>query len=66
MSVEQTTPAYAGEEPRSGGYRPELRRTLGFKDLVFYGLIFMVPIAPFGIFGGVVPRRPVAWWPSRT
>ncbi|MER7273487.1 APC family permease [Dactylosporangium sp. NPDC000244] len=36
-----------------GGYRPELRRTLGFRDLVFYGLIFMVPIAPFGIFGGV-------------
>ncbi|ADD44559.1 APC family permease [Stackebrandtia nassauensis] len=33
------------------GYRQELRRTVGFADLVFYGLIFMVPIAPFGIFG---------------
>ncbi|HZE41317.1 MAG TPA: APC family permease [Stackebrandtia sp.] len=33
------------------GYRQELRRTIGFADLVFYGLIFMVPIAPFGIFG---------------
>jgi amino acid transporter len=35
------------------GYRQELRRTLGFRDLVVYGLIFMVPIAPFGIFGSV-------------
>ncbi|MFG2042118.1 APC family permease [Dactylosporangium sp. NPDC048998] len=26
---------------------------LGFRDLVFYGLLFMVPIAPMGIFGGV-------------
>jgi amino acid transporter len=33
------------------GYRQELRRSIGFTDLVFYGLIFMVPIAPFGIFG---------------
>ena len=38
---------------QAGGYRPELRRTLGFRDLVVYGLIFMVPIAPFGIFGSV-------------
>jgi amino acid transporter len=35
------------------GYRPELRRTMGFADLLFYGLIFMVPIAPMGIFGSV-------------
>ncbi|GAA3046303.1 APC family permease [Actinokineospora globicatena] len=35
------------------GYTQELRRTLGFKDLLVYGLIFMVPIAPFGIFGSV-------------
>jgi len=35
------------------GYRQELRRTLGLRDLLTYGLIFMVPIAPFGIFGGV-------------
>ena len=33
------------------GYRQELRRSIGFPDLIFYGLIFMVPIAPFGIFG---------------
>ncbi|MER7205663.1 APC family permease [Streptosporangium sp. NPDC000239] len=35
------------------GYRQELRRTLSFNDLLIYGLIFMVPIAPFGIFGSV-------------
>lgn len=35
------------------GYTQELRRSLGFRDLLVYGLIFMVPIAPFGIFGGV-------------
>lgn len=35
------------------GYRQELKRSLGFTDLIVYGLIFMVPIAPFGIFGAV-------------
>jgi amino acid transporter len=35
------------------GYTQELRRSLGFRDLLIYGLIFMVPIAPFGIFGSV-------------
>src|SRR5215212_4164396 len=51
-------------EPQSGlpaesesverfGYRQELKRSLSFTDLLVYGLIFMVPIAPFGIFGSV-------------
>ncbi len=35
------------------GYRQELRRGIGLADMVFYGLIFMVPIAPFAIFGDV-------------
>ncbi len=35
------------------GYRQELRRSLSFADLLVYGLVFMVPIAPFGIFGSV-------------
>ena len=35
------------------GYRQELHRSVGTADLVFYGLIFMVPIAPFAIFGAV-------------
>ena len=49
-----------GTEPPGGaegieryGYTQELRRTLSFTDLLVYGLIFMVPIAPFGIFGSV-------------
>lgn len=35
------------------GYRDQLSRTLTLSDLVIYALIFMVVIAPFGIFGGV-------------
>ncbi len=35
------------------GYTQELHRSLSFADLLVYGLVFMVPIAPFGIFGGV-------------
>src|SRR6478735_4027063 len=35
------------------GYRQELSRSLSFADLLIYGLIFMDPIAPFGIFGSV-------------
>jgi amino acid transporter len=33
------------------GYRQELKRSLGVWDLLVYGLIFMVPIAPFAVFG---------------
>jgi hypothetical protein len=35
------------------GYTQELKRSLSTADLVIYGLIFMVPIAPFAIFGTV-------------
>src|SRR3954447_20221770 len=42
-----------GESVERFGYRQELRRELTFRDLLVYGLIFMVPIAPFGIFGSV-------------
>jgi amino acid transporter len=35
------------------GYRQELRRALTTKDLVVYGMIFMVPIAPFSVYGFV-------------
>jgi amino acid transporter len=45
-------PAAAAELKRFG-YRQELSRSLSFADLLIYGLIFMVPIAPFGIFGSV-------------
>src|SRR4029453_19064988 len=62
MSEPRTTHdhAAAGPVPATGdagieafGYRQELKRSLTFTDLLVYGLIFMVPIAPFGIFGGV-------------
>ena len=35
------------------GYKQELRRTMSYRDLLVYGMIFMVPIAPFGIYGYV-------------
>ncbi|MFD9289075.1 APC family permease [Streptomyces sp. NPDC060030] len=37
----------------SGGSTAEgrLRRTLGFRDLVVYGLLFIAPMAPVGVFG---------------
>ena len=35
------------------GYRQELKRALSFKDLLRYGMVAMVPIAPFGVYGFV-------------
>lgn len=35
------------------GYREELRRALSTRDLLIYGMIFMVPIAPFSVYGFV-------------
>ena len=35
------------------GYRQELKRALTPWDLIIYGLIFMVPIAPYSVFGFV-------------
>lgn len=37
----------------SFGYKQELKRSLTLWDLLIYGLVFMVPIAPFGIYGYV-------------
>ncbi|MEU3658241.1 APC family permease [Streptomyces sp. NPDC032940] len=36
--------------PAAGGEH-ELRRSLGFRDLVVYGLLFIAPMAPVGVFG---------------
>ena len=33
------------------GYKQELKRALTFKDLVIYGLITMLPIAPIQVYG---------------
>jgi len=35
------------------GYKEELKRALTTRDLVVYGLVFMVPIAPYTVFGFV-------------
>jgi amino acid transporter len=35
------------------GYRQQLHRSLSIRDLVVYGMIFMVPIAPYSVFGFV-------------
>jgi amino acid transporter len=35
------------------GYQEQLSRALTTKDLVVYGMIFMVPIAPYSVFGFV-------------
>ncbi|MFF1379605.1 APC family permease [Streptomyces sp. NPDC058308] len=47
-----STGAHAGNggpaEPAEGA---ELRRSLGFRDLVVYGLLFIAPMAPVGVFG---------------
>lgn len=35
------------------GYKQELRRSMGLWDVVLYGVLFMVVIAPQSIFGGI-------------
>ena len=52
----------AGEDVRNAGgltefgYEQRLRRSLGLWDLIVYGLVFMVPIAPFAVFGVVLEQ----------
>ncbi|MFD4577001.1 APC family permease [Streptomyces sp. NPDC058417] len=36
---------------RADGAERGLRRSLGFRDLVVYGLLFIAPMAPVGVFG---------------
>ncbi|MFC4584758.1 APC family permease [Sphaerisporangium corydalis] len=52
-SPSSVSPPPGGPTVERFGYKQELRRSLSFTDLLIYGLIFMVPIAPFGIFGTV-------------
>jgi len=40
------------------GYKQELKRSLTLTDLVVYGMIFMIPIAPFGVYGYVNAQAP--------
>ncbi|TCP58862.1 amino acid transporter [Tumebacillus sp. BK434] len=39
----------------SYGYKQELKRTLTFKDLVIFGLVTMLPIAPAQVYGLIAP-----------
>lgn len=43
----------AQEQLESFGYTQQLKRSVSTGDLLIYGLIFMVPIAPWAIFGTV-------------
>ena len=43
-----------GRAAEGTGYRQELNRALRFRHLLVYGMVFMVPIAPMGIYGFVV------------
>ena len=49
MSETQTT-------TRSADPGHNLRRSLGFRDLVVYGLLFIAPMAPVGVFGTLDAR----------
>ncbi|WP_166359521.1 APC family permease [Pseudomonas akapageensis] len=40
------------------GYKQELKRSLSLADLVVYGMVFMIPIAPFGVYGYVNQEAP--------
>jgi amino acid transporter len=56
MSSQPPVPARESSENsdlREFGYEQELRRSVSTVDLIIYGLIFMVPIAPWAIFGTV-------------
>ncbi|MGW4547776.1 APC family permease [Streptomyces violaceorubidus] len=40
-----------GTTAPGAGAEQQLRRSLGFRDLVVYGLLFIAPMAPVGVFG---------------
>jgi len=40
-----------GTETTTADDESRLRRSLGFRDLVVYGLLFIAPMAPVGVFG---------------
>ncbi|MFB6855543.1 APC family permease [Streptomyces sp. NPDC056341] len=54
MSAHTAPPAREDGPPPVG--EETLRRSLGFRDLVVYGLLFIAPMAPVGIFGTLDAR----------
>jgi amino acid transporter len=53
MVNSDTSPAQGQRTLESFGYTQELNRSVSTVDLLVYGLVFMVPIAPWAIFGTV-------------
>ncbi|MDT5334749.1 MAG: hypothetical protein QOD90_254 [Mycobacterium sp.] len=53
MVNSETAPADGQRSLESFGYTQELNRSVSTVDLLVYGLVFMVPIAPWAIFGTV-------------
>jgi amino acid transporter len=53
VSSDAQTPAGEQRRLESFGYAQELNRSVSTFDLLVYGLVFMVPIAPWAIFGTV-------------
>lgn len=54
MATPRATPELSAQQQlESYGYKQELKRSVSTTDLLIYGLIFMVPIAPWAIFGTV-------------
>jgi amino acid transporter len=51
--VSEDVSSSSPESVEEFGYKQELKRYMSFWDLLVYGLVFMVPIAPMGIYGVV-------------
>jgi amino acid transporter len=53
--IETADTATPSDEQRLAelGYKQELKRGMTLTDVVVYGLIFMVPLAPVGVFGAI-------------
>ncbi|MDI9933784.1 APC family permease [Rhodococcus sp. IEGM 1354] len=51
MNETENTGSYANAELARLGYDPELKRAMSLADVIIFGLIYMVPIAPIAVFG---------------
>ena len=49
----QATNTTDEEQLAALGYKQQLKRSMSLSDVVIYGLIFMVPLAPVGVFGAI-------------
>lgn len=52
-ATEATEATEAAHELEQLGYAQELRRTMSLTDVVVYGMIYMVPMAPVAVFGTI-------------